>query len=94
MIGRPGGHLGDVVDEHHAEVAEAVDHQLVVDDLVVAVHGRLEGPHHPGQRLDGHLHPGAEPAGGGEEHLVDGHRVQATGAAVPLRTAASRGLPP
>ena len=56
-------HLGDVVDEDDAEVAEAVDHELVVDDLVVAVHGRLEGPHHPGQRLDGHLHAGAEPPG-------------------------------
>ena len=62
-------HLGDVVDEHHAEVPEAVDHELVVDDLVVAVHRRLEGPHHPGQRLDGHLDAGAEAPGGGEEHL-------------------------
>ena len=43
MIGAPGGHVGDVVDEHHAEVAEAVDDELVVDDLVVAVDGRLEG---------------------------------------------------
>ena len=68
-------HLGDVVDEDHAEVAEAVDDELVVDDLVVAVHRRLEGPHHPGQGLDGHLHAGAEAPGGGEQHLVDGHRA-------------------
>jgi hypothetical protein len=72
----PGRHLGDVVDEHHAQVAEAVDHQLVVHDLVVAVHGRLEGSHHPGQGLDGHLHAGAEAARGSQEHLVDGHQRQ------------------
>ena len=66
-------HLGDVVDEHHAEVLEALDDQLVVDDLVVAVHGRLEGPHHPRQRLDRHLDAGAEAAGRGEQHPVDGH---------------------
>ena len=54
--------------------AEAVDDQLVVDDLVVAVHGRLEGPHHPRQRLDRHLHAGAEAPGRGEQHPVDGHR--------------------
>ena len=42
---------------------EAVDDQLVVDDLVVAVHGRLEDPHHPRQRLDRHLHAGAEARG-------------------------------
>ena len=53
---------------------EALDDELVVDDLVVAVHGRLEGPHHPGQRLDRHLDAGAEPPRRGEQHLVDGHR--------------------
>ena len=43
-------------------------------DLVVAVHRRLEGPHHPGQGLDGHLDAGAEAAGSGEQHLVDAAR--------------------
>ena len=63
--------------------SEAVDDQLVVDDLVVAVHGRLEGPHHPGQRLDRHLDAGAEAAGRGEQHLVDGsdRRSEAIGTA-------------
>ena len=65
---RAVGHVGDVVDEHHAEGLEAVDDQLVVDDLVVAVHGRLEGAHHPRQRLDRHLDAGAEPAGRGQQH--------------------------
>src|SRR5690606_21470845 len=65
-------------------VAEALDDDLVVDDLVVAVHGRLEGAHHPGERLDRHLDPRAEAAGRGEQHLVDGHRRQRTDAAGPI----------
>ena len=68
---RAVGHVGDVVDEDHAQRLEAIDHHLVVDDLVVAVHGRLEGPHHPRQRLDRHLHAGAEAARRRQEHLVD-----------------------
>ena len=36
-------HVGDVVDEHHALALEALDDDPVVDDLVVAVDGRLEG---------------------------------------------------
>ena len=58
-----GRHLVDVVDEDHALGAELVDHVPVVDDLVVAVDRRLEDPDHPGQGLDGLLHPGAEPLG-------------------------------
>jgi len=57
----PDRHLGDVVDEDHALALEALDDELVVDDLVVAVHRRLERPHHPRQRLDRHLDPRAEP---------------------------------
>ena len=53
-------HLGDVVDEDHAECGEALHHHAVVDDLVVAVDRRLEDAHHPGERLDRHLHSGAE----------------------------------
>ncbi len=54
--------LGDVVDEDDAGSLEGGDHRLVVDDLVVAVHGRLEHAHHPGERLDRHLHAGTEAA--------------------------------
>ena len=68
---RAVGHVGDVVDEDHAQRLEAIDHHLVVDDLVVAVDGRLEGPHHPRQRLDRHLHAGTEAARRRQEHLVD-----------------------
>ena len=64
---------------HRVESVEDVDalpamDQPVVDDLVVAVHGRLERAHQPRQSLDRHLHPGAEPAGRGEQDLFDGHR--------------------
>ena len=44
---RAGRHVGDVVDEDHALLAEPLDDEPVVDDLVVAVHGRLERAHHP-----------------------------------------------
>ena len=54
-------------------LAEPVDDEPVVDDLVVAVHGRLEDAHHPREGLDRHLDPGAEAAGLGEQHLFDGH---------------------
>jgi hypothetical protein len=42
-----------------------------VDDLVVAVHGRLEDAHHPRQRLDRHLDAGAVTAGLGQENFLD-----------------------
>ncbi len=71
MIGSTLGNLVDVVDEDDPELHEPVDDQLVVDDLVVAVDGRLEGPHHPAQRLDRHLDPGTESTGGAEQDLVD-----------------------
>ena len=56
---------------------EPLDDELVVDDLVVAVHGRLEGPHHPRQRLDRHLDAGAEAAG--LRRAAPGRRPRAPG---------------
>ena len=76
--------VGDVVDEHHALALEALDDQAVVDDLVVAVDGRLERADHPHQRLDGHLDAGAEPSRLGQEHLFDCHWRQATDADPPV----------
>ena len=73
MSGAPAGTVVDVVDEDHALLAEPVDDEPVVHDLVVAVHGRLEDPHHPRERLDRHLDAGAEPARFGEQDLFDGH---------------------
>src|SRR5207237_8203155 len=77
---RAGGHLAHVVHEDHAQAPEAVHHQLVVDDLVVAVDGGLEDPHHPGQGLYRHLHACAEAAGLRQEHAFDVHGGTATGA--------------
>ena len=77
---RPFGHLGHVVDEDHALLAEAVHDMPVVHDLVVAVHGRLEDPDHPGQGFDGLLDPGAEAPRLGQHHsLHGGHEAQVTG---------------
>ena len=73
MIGRPGGTSAMSSTNTTPRSLEAVDDELVVDDLVVAVHGRLEGAHHPRQRLDRHLDAGAEPAGLGQQHPVDVH---------------------
>ena len=77
---RTGGHLGHVVDEDDPLVAEAVHDMAVVHDLVVAVDGRLEDPHHPGQGLDRLLDAGAEPPWLGQHHSIDsGHKVQVIG---------------
>ena len=50
---------------------ESVDDGLVVHDLVIAVHGRLEDVDHPRQRLDCHLDTGAEPAWFGKKNSID-----------------------
>jgi putative radical SAM enzyme (TIGR03279 family) len=55
-------HLVDVVDEDDALAPEFLDDEAVVDDLVVAVNGRLEDAHHPREGLDGHLHARAKAA--------------------------------
>ena len=84
-----GGHVVDVVDEHHPELPEPVDDEPVVHDLVVAVDGRFEHPHHPRQRLDRHLDPGAEPPRLGEEDLLDGHAIEGSGRAHARRRRSS-----
>jgi hypothetical protein len=68
-----GWHVVDVVDEHHSLTLEALDHDPVVDDLVVAVHRRVERVHHPGEGLDRHLDAGTEPSRLGEQDTVDRH---------------------
>ena len=75
-----------MIDEDDAEVLEPLDDPLVVDDLVVAVHRRVEGAHHPGQCLDGHLDPGAESSGCGQQHPLD------TGIALPVLVSGRRRL--
>ena len=79
ISGRAGGHVVDVVHEDHAQLLEALDDEPVVDDLVVAVDGRLEDAHHPRQRLDRHLDAGAE-AAGWARRTFDGHDGKGNGA--------------
>ncbi len=86
--GPTGGHFGDVVDEHHTELGEAVDHELVVDNLVEAVDGRFETANHPGQGLDGHLDARAEPSGCGQQHSINVHPTQVS--RTPYRGIVSR----
>ena len=77
---RTGGNIGHVIDEDDALVTEALDHMPVVDDLVIAVDGRLKDPHHPGQGFDRLLDAGAEPPGLGQHDSVhSGHKVQVIG---------------
>ena len=74
-----GGHNGDVIDKDHSQVLEAANHLAVVDDLVIAVHGRLEGPNQRAQSLDGHLHARTEPRAarpGGPVRLPSTQRSQ------------------
>ena len=78
MIGAPSGTSAISSTKITPKALEPVHHQLVVDDLVVAVDGRLEGPDHPGQGLDGHLDAGAEAPGRGQQHPVDIHVIEAT----------------
>ena len=63
----------DIVDEDHPLGPELVHHMLIVDDLVIAVHRRLEDPDHPGQGFDGLLHPRTEAPRFSQEHTFDGH---------------------
>ena len=56
------GYLIHIVDKYHAQGLESFDHVLVVNYLMVAVHGRFEYPDHPGQSFNGFLHTGAEAA--------------------------------
>ena len=46
--GRTIRYVADVINEDDPLVTEPLDHVAVVDDLVVAVHRRLEDPDHPG----------------------------------------------
>jgi len=64
-------HIGDVVDEDHAGLFEPLHHELVVHDLVVAVHRRFERPHHPGKGLDRHLDTGAKASRRSQQHGLD-----------------------
>ncbi len=67
------GDLVHVVDEDHAPGPELVDDMSVVDDLVVAVHRRLEDPDHPRQGLDRLFDSGTKAPGRGQQDTLDRH---------------------
>lgn len=70
------GHFSDVVDEDDATHRELLDDELVVNDLVVAVDGRLEHPDHPHQRLDRLFHSCTESPRFGEYDAFDVHGLK------------------
>ena len=65
--------IGNVVDKHHALGFKLLDNELVVHDLVVAVHRSREAAHHEGQRLDSHLDASAKTTRLGEQHSINIH---------------------
>jgi len=61
------GHLLQIVDEHHANLAKALHHPGVVYDLVKHVDRSAEPLEGRLQALDCHVHPRAEAAGAGQD---------------------------
>ncbi len=64
------GHLADVVDEDDTSIFERLDHGRVVHDFVKAIDLAVEGLHHPGEGLDGHLYARTEPTRLRQHNLV------------------------
>ena len=71
-------HLGLLLDEDRAALAELLDHVLVVDDLLADVHGRAVELERALHGLHGAVHARAVSARRGEEQPVGGggHRGQ------------------
>jgi hypothetical protein len=67
------GHVGDVINEHHAQGLEVVHHEAIVDDFVVAKDRWFEDADHPVRGLDGLFHSGAGAARRRQNYLVDTH---------------------
>jgi hypothetical protein len=54
------GHIGDVVNKNHTQRPKSIYDNFVMNDLVIAVDGRLKGSHHPSQSFDRHFDAGTE----------------------------------
>ena len=61
-------HLVELIDEHRAELAQAVDHEAVVDDLVADIDGRAEPLERELDDLDRSVDSGTEAARRGDQH--------------------------
>ena len=81
-----GGDVVDVFDKRDALVDEAVDHVLVVDDVVVDIQRGADQVDQLLDRVDGHVDAGAEAAGVGEDdpHGGDCKRQGCSGPATRL----------
>ncbi len=75
--GRAGGHLGELLDEDRAEVAQPLDHVAVVHHLVAHVDGRAEQLDGALDDVDGAVDAGAEAAWIGEQYLHHGRTLRA-----------------
>ncbi len=71
ITGRSGGHFVQFLDEDRAPGAQAVDHELVVHDLVAHIDRRAPFLDRHFDDLDRAVHAGAEAARGGE---IEGER--------------------
>ena len=71
--GRACRNVGDVIDEDHPHVLESLNDEAIMNNLVIAVHGRFECSNHGGEGLDGHLHTSAKTSGRSEQNVIDGH---------------------
>ena len=63
------GHLVELVDEHRAQLAQPVDDEAVVDDLVADIDRRAEPLERQLDDLDRAVDAGAEAARGGDQHV-------------------------
>ncbi len=57
------GNFGNIVDEDDPHVFESLNDKAVVNNLVIAVNGRLERANHRCKGLDGHLDASTETSG-------------------------------
>ena len=60
--------LVELIDEHRAELAQAVDDEAVVDDLVADIDGRAEPLERDLDDLDRPIDSGTETARRGDQH--------------------------
>ena len=72
-------HLVQLVHEDGPAALEVGHHDLVVHDLLAHVHRRAVPVEHPLDDLDRPLHPGAERARAGQQHLARRARVRPPG---------------
>lgn len=66
-------YLTQIVNEDNAKFFEPIDHDFIVNDLVIAVHRSIKRSYHPRECLDCHLDAGAKTTRRGEQHSINRH---------------------